>query len=153
MARWRAFFRDVSGIVRTSGRSGHHPVLGDLDLRSNSIGFLRFLFAAAVIWSHAYGNGGFGYDPLARLNANGATTGFLAVGVLRSQRVPDYAELRDGEFHRPVHMASFSTNLSSVLGLSGRHRIRICPSRVCTPASDTATLFCRSSVAVVVRDE
>ena len=70
----------VSGILRMSGRSGQHPVLGDLDLRSNSIGFLRFLFAATVIWSHAYGNGGFGSDPLARLNANGATTGFLAVG-------------------------------------------------------------------------
>jgi peptidoglycan/LPS O-acetylase OafA/YrhL len=63
-----------------SGRSGRQLVLGDLDLRNNSIGFLRFLFAAAVIWSHAYGNGGFGYDPLARLNPNGATAGFLAVG-------------------------------------------------------------------------
>ncbi len=55
-------------------------MLGDLDLRNNSIGFLRFLFAATVIWSHAFGNGGFGYDPLARLNPNGATSGFLAVG-------------------------------------------------------------------------
>lgn len=63
-----------------SGRSGRQLVLGDLDLRNNSIGFLRFLFAATVIWSHAYENGGLGYDPLARLNPNGATAGFLAVG-------------------------------------------------------------------------
>src|SRR5580658_74946 len=63
-----------------SERSGRQLVLGDLDLRNNSIGFLRFLFATMVIWSHAYGNGGFGYDPLARLNPNGATAGFLGVG-------------------------------------------------------------------------
>ncbi len=63
-----------------NGSSERRAVLGDLDLRTNSIGFLRFFFAATVIWSHAYGNGGFGYDPLARLNPNGATAGFLAVG-------------------------------------------------------------------------
>ena len=55
-------------------------ILGDLDFRSNSIGFLRFLFAATVVWSHAFPLGGFGEDPLYRLNFNAPTTGLLAVG-------------------------------------------------------------------------
>ncbi len=63
-----------------NGSSKRRAVLGDLDLRSNSIGFLRFFFAATVIWSHAYRLGGFGDDLLNRINVNAPTTGFLAVG-------------------------------------------------------------------------
>jgi peptidoglycan/LPS O-acetylase OafA/YrhL len=63
-----------------SGSSKRRAVLGDLDLRNNSIGFLRFFFAATVIWSHAHRLGGFGDDPLNRINMNAPTTGFLAVG-------------------------------------------------------------------------
>ena len=62
------------------GSSKRRAVLGDLDLRSNSIGFLRFFFAATVIWSHAYNLGGFGDDLLRRINVNAPATGFLAVG-------------------------------------------------------------------------
>ncbi len=54
--------------------------LGDLDFRSNGIGFMRFFFAATVIWSHGYGLGGFGYDALNRLNVNAPSIGLLAVG-------------------------------------------------------------------------
>ena len=63
-----------------NGGSGRRLILGDLDFRSNSIGFLRFLFAATVVWSHAFPLGGFGADPLYRLNFNAPTTGLLAVG-------------------------------------------------------------------------
>ena len=63
-----------------NGRSRRRLILGDLDFRSNSIGFLRLLFAATVVWSHAFPLGGFGEDPLNRLNFNAPTTGFLAVG-------------------------------------------------------------------------
>jgi peptidoglycan/LPS O-acetylase OafA/YrhL len=55
-------------------------VLAELDFRSNSIGFLRLFFAAIVVWSHAYDLGGFGDDPIARLNHGLASAGFLAVG-------------------------------------------------------------------------
>ena len=41
---------------------------------------MRLLFAATVVWSHAFLLGGFGEDPLNRLNVNAPTTGFLAVG-------------------------------------------------------------------------
>lgn len=54
--------------------------LADLDFRNNSIGFLRFFFAATVILSHAYGLGGFGFDALNRLNVNAPSIGLLAVG-------------------------------------------------------------------------
>ena len=63
-----------------NGRSRRRLILGDLDFRSNSIGFLRLLFAATVVWSHAFPLGGFGEDPLNRLNFNAPTTGLLAVG-------------------------------------------------------------------------
>jgi peptidoglycan/LPS O-acetylase OafA/YrhL len=63
-----------------NGRSRRLLTLGDLDFHSNSIGFLRFLFAATVVWSHAFPLGGFGADPLYRLNSSGPTTGLLAVG-------------------------------------------------------------------------
>jgi peptidoglycan/LPS O-acetylase OafA/YrhL len=63
-----------------NGHSRRRLTLGDLDLQSNSIGFLRFLFAATVIWSHAFPLGGFGDDPLNRVNFNAPTSGLLAVG-------------------------------------------------------------------------
>jgi peptidoglycan/LPS O-acetylase OafA/YrhL len=63
-----------------NGGSRRRLALGDLDFRNNSIGFLRFLFAATVVWSHAFPLGGFGGDPLNRLNFNAPTTGLLAVG-------------------------------------------------------------------------
>jgi peptidoglycan/LPS O-acetylase OafA/YrhL len=53
--------------------------LGEFNFRSNSIGFLRFFFAAAVLWSHAYGIGGFGYDPIGRVD-HGLIAGLVAVG-------------------------------------------------------------------------
>ncbi len=55
-------------------------MLADLDFRSNSIGFLRFLFAAIVLWSHSYGIGGFGYDPIGKLSNHELIAGLLAVG-------------------------------------------------------------------------
>jgi peptidoglycan/LPS O-acetylase OafA/YrhL len=61
-------------------RSRAKLTLGDLDFRSNSIGFLRLVFAATVLWSHAFSLGGFGEDPLHRLNVTAPTTGLLAVG-------------------------------------------------------------------------
>jgi peptidoglycan/LPS O-acetylase OafA/YrhL len=54
--------------------------LGDFDFRSNSIGFLRLLFAAIVVWSHTYLLGGFGEDPVARLTGGALNAGFLSVG-------------------------------------------------------------------------
>ena len=63
-----------------NGRSRRRLTLGDLDFHSNSIGFLRLLFAVTVVWSHAFGLVGFGEDPLNRLNVNAPTAGFLAVG-------------------------------------------------------------------------
>lgn len=54
--------------------------LGALDFRSNSIGFLRLLFAGIVVWSHAYFIGGFGRDPVERLTGNNVGLGYLAVG-------------------------------------------------------------------------
>ena len=67
-------------ILGMNGRARRRLTLGDLDFRSNSIGFLRFFFAATVVWSHAFPLGGFSEDPLNRLNFNAPTTGFLAVG-------------------------------------------------------------------------
>ena len=56
-------------------------MLGDLDFRNNGIGFLRFFFAAVVIWSHGSTMGGYAsVEPLARLIHGAATAGFLAVG-------------------------------------------------------------------------
>jgi peptidoglycan/LPS O-acetylase OafA/YrhL len=54
-------------------------MLSDLDFRSNAIGFLRLFFAGAVLWSHAYGIGGFGYDPIGQRD-HGLIAGLLAVG-------------------------------------------------------------------------
>ncbi len=54
-------------------------MLGEIDFRSNGIGFLRLFFAAIVLWSHAYGIGGFGWDPLGRVD-DGLIAGMLAVG-------------------------------------------------------------------------
>lgn len=55
-------------------------LLADLDFRNNAIGFLRFLFASIVVWSHAFGLGGFGFDPLNRINRDAPSAGLLAVG-------------------------------------------------------------------------
>lgn len=54
-------------------------MLGEIDFRSNGIGFLRLFFAAIVLWSHAYGIGGFGWDPIGRVDG-GLIAGMLAVG-------------------------------------------------------------------------
>lgn len=54
-------------------------VLGEIDFRSNAIGFLRLFFAAIVLWSHAFGIGGFGWDPIGRVDG-GLIAGMLAVG-------------------------------------------------------------------------
>jgi peptidoglycan/LPS O-acetylase OafA/YrhL len=55
------------------------PMLGEIDFRSNGIGFLRLFFAAIVLWSHAYGIGGFDWDPIGRVDG-GLIAGMLAVG-------------------------------------------------------------------------
>jgi peptidoglycan/LPS O-acetylase OafA/YrhL len=55
-------------------------VLGDLDFRNNSIGFMRFFLAATVIWSHAYYLGGFNHEPIAQLSHGTTNAGFMAVG-------------------------------------------------------------------------
>ena len=60
--------------------SNPHTMLGDFDFRSNSIGFLRFFFAAVVIWSHSYLLGGFIDEPIRRLTGGALNAGFLAVG-------------------------------------------------------------------------
>ncbi len=57
-----------------------HLTLGDLDFRSNSIGFLRLFLASTVLWSHSYGICGFGYDPIGRLSHGNVIAGLLAVG-------------------------------------------------------------------------
>lgn len=54
--------------------------LSDLDFRNNAIGFLRLVFAAVVVWSHAYGIGGFGGDPIYMAAGGSVSAGFLAVG-------------------------------------------------------------------------
>lgn len=52
--------------------------LAGLDLRNNSIGFLRFFFAASVIWSHAFGLTG-DYDPVGSLSHHALSAGLMAV--------------------------------------------------------------------------
>ena len=70
------YARGIILAVTDRGR----PMLGDLDFRNNSIGFLRFFFAAVVIWSHGSTMGGYAsVEPLARLIHGAATAGFLAV--------------------------------------------------------------------------
>lgn len=54
--------------------------LADLDFRNNAIGFLRLFFAGVVVWSHAYGIGGFGGDPIYGAARGSVTAGFVAVG-------------------------------------------------------------------------
>lgn len=54
--------------------------LRDLDFRNNAIGFMRLFFAIVVVWSHAYGIGGFGGDPMYHASKGSVTAGFLAVG-------------------------------------------------------------------------
>jgi hypothetical protein len=63
-----------------SGRRGDQVMLSDFDFRSNSIGFLRFFFAAIVIWSHSYLAGRFGLDPIGRHTGGAMNAGALAVG-------------------------------------------------------------------------
>ena len=53
--------------------------LSDFDFRSNSIGFLRLLFALVVVWSHAYDLGGFGFDPIVWYSRGADSAGLLAV--------------------------------------------------------------------------
>ena len=54
-------------------------VLRDFNYKSNSIGFLRFLLASLVVWSHSPGLGGFGTDPIARFSGGFENGGTLAV--------------------------------------------------------------------------
>lgn len=55
------------------------PVLSELNFRNNSIGFLRFFFAAMVIWSHSYPLGGFGDDPISVFSHGAENGGSIAV--------------------------------------------------------------------------
>ena len=55
-------------------------MLDDLNVRRNSIGFLRVFFAAIVIWSHAFEIGGFSLDPISRLTGGALSAGYVAVG-------------------------------------------------------------------------
>jgi peptidoglycan/LPS O-acetylase OafA/YrhL len=61
------------------GRPGRYVTLGDFNFRDNGIGFLRLFFAAAVVWSHAYGIGRFGGDPIFVVTRGNLTAGLLAV--------------------------------------------------------------------------
>lgn len=54
-------------------------MLRDFNYRGNSIGFLRCILASAVIWSHSFGLGGFGYDPVQRFSGGTENAGTLAV--------------------------------------------------------------------------
>ena len=54
-------------------------MLSAFDYKNNSIGFLRFLLASAVIWSHSFPLGGFGLDPVQRFSGGTETAGTLAV--------------------------------------------------------------------------
>ena len=54
-------------------------MLRDFNYRSNSIGFLRWALASTVIWSHSFGLGGFGIDPVQRFSGGTETAGTLAV--------------------------------------------------------------------------
>jgi peptidoglycan/LPS O-acetylase OafA/YrhL len=56
------------------------PTLRDFKFKSNSIGFLRLLFALVVVWSHAYSIGGLGADPIVWLTRGVQSAGTLAVG-------------------------------------------------------------------------
>ncbi|MDX2168097.1 MAG: acyltransferase [Deltaproteobacteria bacterium] len=49
------------------------------DCRENSIGFLRFLFAAMVLYSHSFTLGGFGPEPLRVFTAGRESLGSVAV--------------------------------------------------------------------------
>ena len=62
-------------LSRTSGA----PTLGDFDFRFNAIGFLRFLLASAVVWSHTFHLGGFGADPITYWTKSSEDAGSLAV--------------------------------------------------------------------------
>jgi peptidoglycan/LPS O-acetylase OafA/YrhL len=53
--------------------------LRDFNYKNNSIGFLRFLLASLVVWSHSPGLGGFGVDPIARFSGGFENGGTLAV--------------------------------------------------------------------------
>ena len=54
--------------------------LGQLDFKSNAIGFLRILFASIVVWSHGWHMAGFGMDPLLVYSHGIFSSGYLAVG-------------------------------------------------------------------------
>jgi peptidoglycan/LPS O-acetylase OafA/YrhL len=54
--------------------------LQNIDFRNNSIGFLRLVFAVAVLWAHGYQMGGHGFDPIIVLTHGLFTAGTLAVG-------------------------------------------------------------------------
>jgi peptidoglycan/LPS O-acetylase OafA/YrhL len=54
-------------------------VLSGFNYKSNSIGFLRFLLASLVVWSHSPGVGGLGIDPIARYTRGFENGGTLAV--------------------------------------------------------------------------
>jgi peptidoglycan/LPS O-acetylase OafA/YrhL len=57
--------------------------LGQLDFKSNAIGFLRLLLAVIVVWSHSFSIGQFGYrnfDPISSWSHWQFTAGELAVG-------------------------------------------------------------------------
>lgn len=70
-----------SAVIRQlHDRLGQATTLADFDFRGNAIGFLRLLFAAVVVWSHAYGIGGFGGDPIYEFTRSQLIAGFLAVG-------------------------------------------------------------------------
>ena len=49
------------------------------DSKRNSIGFLRFLFAAAVLYSHSFTLGGFGVEPLRQFSQGRESLGSFAV--------------------------------------------------------------------------
>jgi peptidoglycan/LPS O-acetylase OafA/YrhL len=61
--------------------SGHETLADAFDPAKNAFGFLRFILAALVIFSHCYRLGGFGLDPLQRFTSVGLSLGLLAVAL------------------------------------------------------------------------
>jgi peptidoglycan/LPS O-acetylase OafA/YrhL len=54
--------------------------LGQLDFKSNAIGFLRIVLASVVLLSHGWHMGGFGREPLIEYSHGIFSAGYLAVG-------------------------------------------------------------------------
>src|ERR1700729_2784315 len=85
--------------------------LADFDFRSNSIGFLRLLFASMVVFSHSFNLGGFGPEPLSKLTGGVEDIGTVAVdgffvlsGLLITRSFEKTAGLGSSLWHRVLRI-------------------------------------------------